>query len=163
VGGEDYGGLVIGGADGEDVPGVGGDDEGGEEVELVGAVDDVAGADGADVGIAAFIGGAFDLDAAEEALVVGGDVVGRGFSPRLVDAEALFQGALEEAEFGPLSAEFGVRDVGLGHRYLLVRGDADQKQVPHPASGRVRNDKNLVRRGDEEILGDEKRGPCGPR
>jgi hypothetical protein len=39
---------VVGGADGEDVPGVGGDDIGGEEVELVGAVDDVAGADGAD-------------------------------------------------------------------------------------------------------------------
>jgi hypothetical protein len=53
---------------------------GGEEVELVGAVDDVAGADGADPfgryrslragsGVVALIDGAFDLDAAEEAVV----------------------------------------------------------------------------------------------
>ena len=71
MGGEDYGGLVVGGADGEDVPGVGGDDEGGEEVELVGAVDDVAGANGADPfgryrslragpGVVALVDGAFD-------------------------------------------------------------------------------------------------------
>ena len=60
VRGEDDYGLVVGGADGEDVPGVGGDDQGGEEVELVGAIDDVAGADGAGVGVAALIDGAFD-------------------------------------------------------------------------------------------------------
>ena len=119
MGGEDYGGLAVGGADGEDVPGVGGDDEGGEEVELVGAVDDVAGADGADVGVVALVEGAFDLDAAKEAVVVGGDVVGGGFSPGLVAAEAALGGALHEAEFGPLSAEFGVRDMlAVGHRVL---------------------------------------------
>jgi hypothetical protein len=111
VRGEDDGGLVVGGADGEDIPGVGGDDVGGEEVELVGGVDDVAGADGADVGPAALIDGAFDLDAAEEAVVVGGDVVRGGFSPGLGDAEAEFDGALKKAEFGPFSAEFGVADV----------------------------------------------------
>ncbi len=112
MGGEDDGGLVVGGADGEDVPGVGGDDEGGEEVELVGAVDDVAGADGADVGIVALVEGAFDLHAAKEAAVIGSDVVGGGFSPGLVAAEAALGGALHETEFGPLSAELGVLDVG---------------------------------------------------
>ena len=111
VGGEDYCGLLVGGADGEDVPGVGGDDEGGEEVELVGAVDDVAGADRADVGVGALVDGALDLHAAEEALVIGDDVVGGGFSPGLVAAESALGGALHETEFGPLSAEFGMRDV----------------------------------------------------
>ena len=70
VGGEDDGGLVVGGEDGEDVPGVGGDDEGGEEVELVGAVEDVARADGADVGVAALVDRAFHLYAAEESVMV---------------------------------------------------------------------------------------------
>ena len=121
VGREDYGGLVVGGADGEDVPGVGGDDEGGEEVELVGAVDDVAGADGADVGVVALVERAFDLDAAEEAVMVGGDVVGGGFSPGLVATESALGGALHETEFGPLSAKFGVRDVwAVGHRVFFV-------------------------------------------
>ena len=121
MGGEDYGGLAIGGADGEDVPGVGGDDEGGEEVELVGAVDDVAGANGADVGVVALIDGAFDLHAAEEAVVVGGDVVGGGFSPRLVAAEAALGGALHEAEFGPLAAKLGVFDGLVGMEHARVR------------------------------------------
>jgi len=44
----------------------------------------VAGADGADVGVVALVEGAFDLDAAKEAVVVGGDVVGGGFSPGLL-------------------------------------------------------------------------------
>jgi hypothetical protein len=119
VRGEDDGGLVVGGEDGKDVPGVGGDDEGGEEVELVGSVDDVAGADGADIRVVAFVESALDLHAAEEAVVVCGDVVGSGFSPGLGDAEAAFDGGLEEAEFGPLAAEFGIEDVlasgaGLG-------------------------------------------------
>ncbi|MGC2822411.1 MAG: hypothetical protein WA198_22150 [Candidatus Sulfotelmatobacter sp.] len=121
VGGEDDGGLVIGGEDGEDIPGVGGDDEGGEEVELVGAVDDVAGADGADVGVVPLVEGAFDLHAAKEAVVVGGDVVGGGFSPGLVAAESALGGALHETELGPLSAKFGVRDVwAVGHRVFFV-------------------------------------------
>jgi len=111
VRGEDDGGLVVGGEDGKDVPSVGGDDEGGEEVELVGAVEDVARANGADVGVLALVEGAFDLDTAEESVVVGGDIVGGGFSPGLGDAESALGGALHETEFGPLSAEFGVLDV----------------------------------------------------
>ncbi len=113
--------MVVGGADGEDVPGVGGDDEGGEEVELVGAVDDVAGADGADVGVVALIDGAFDLHAAEEAVVVGGEIVGSGFSPGLGDAESALGGALHEAEFGPLSAKLGVFDGLVGLEHARVR------------------------------------------
>ena len=111
VRGEDDGGLLVGGEDGKDIPDVGGDDVGGEEVELVGGVDDVAGADGADVGVATLVDGAFDLDAAEEAVVVGGDVVRGGLSPGLGDAESAFDGTLEETEFGPLSAALGVSDV----------------------------------------------------
>ncbi|MGA7503546.1 MAG: hypothetical protein WBW57_05405, partial [Candidatus Sulfotelmatobacter sp.] len=123
VRGEDDGGLVVGGADGEDIPEVGGDYVGGEEIQLVWRVDDVAGADGADVGVAALVEGAFDLDAAEEALVVGGYVVGSGFSPGFGDAESLLDGALHETEFGPLSATLGVRDVGAAswHRFSWVR------------------------------------------
>ena len=121
MGGEDYCGLVVGGADGEDVPGVGGDDEGGEEVELVGAVDDVAGADGADIRVATFVDGAFHLNTEEVAVVVCGDVVGGGFSPGLSDAESALGGALHEAEFGPLSAEFGVLDVfAVGHAVIRL-------------------------------------------
>ena len=63
--GEDYRGLIVGGLDGEDVPGVGGDYVGGEEIQLVGGVDYVAGADGADVGVVAFVDGALDLHAAK--------------------------------------------------------------------------------------------------
>jgi len=116
VGREDYRGLVSCGADGEDVPGVGGDDVGGDdvggdEVELRGAVGDVGGADGADVGVLAFADGAFDLDAAEASAVVGGEVVGGGVSPGLGDAEAEFGGAGHETQFGPLSTRLGVADV----------------------------------------------------
>src|SRR5580700_787461 len=111
VRGEDDYGLVVGGADGEDVPGIDGDDQGGEEVELVRAVNDVAGADGAGVGVAALVDGALDLDTEEVTVVVGGDVVGGGFSPGLGDAESAFGGALHETEFGPLSAKFVVLDV----------------------------------------------------
>ena len=84
----------------------------------------MAGADGADVGVVALVEGAFDLDAAEEAVVVGGDVVGGGFSPGLVAAEAELGGALHEMEFGPLAAELGMEDVlasGVGvHGYWVV-------------------------------------------
>ena len=111
VRGEDYGGLASGGADGEDVPGVGGDYVGGYEVELGGAVGDVGGADGADVGVLAFADGAFDLDAAEAAAVVGGEVVGGGVSPGLADEEAEFGGAGHETQLRPLAPCLGVADV----------------------------------------------------
>ena len=88
---------------------------------MVGGVKDVAGADGADVGVVALVDGALDLDAAEESLVVGGNVVGGGFSPGLVDAEFALGGALHEAEFGPLAAELGVLDGIFGTEHARVR------------------------------------------
>ena len=94
--GEDYGGLVSGGFYWEDVPGVRGDYVGGEEVDFFWVVGDVAGADGADVGMLALADGALYLNAAEEAAVVGGDVVGGGVSPRLGYAESSFYGAGDE-------------------------------------------------------------------
>jgi hypothetical protein len=60
----------VGGADGEDIPEVDGDDVGGEEIELVGGIDDVARADGADIRVVAFVDGALDLNAAKEAVMV---------------------------------------------------------------------------------------------
>jgi hypothetical protein len=117
--------------------------------------------------------------------VVGGDVVGGGFSPGLVAAESALGGALHETKFGPLSAEFGVRDVGaVGHGFscggavvccgaVVLSG----QQVPFgvaqgklsPGLRPVRNDKvfNLRPvRNDRiyflgEIWGNKKRGLVG--
>ena len=119
------------GLDGEDVPGVGGDYVGGDEIDLVGAVGDSVGGDAAAVGVPAFLLGAFDLDAAEAAAVVGGKVVGGGVSPGLGYAEAEFGGAGHETEFGPLSPGLGETDVhafvvhgfdGAKLSWVLVRG-----------------------------------------
>ena len=120
VRGEEDFGLVGDGLDGDDVPGVGGDDEGGDEVDLAGEVGNAVGGDAAAVGVPAFLAGAFDLDAEEVAAVVGGEVVGGIVSPGLGDAEAEFGGAGHETEFGPLAARFGVVDVHsfIGHGYL---------------------------------------------
>ena len=49
---------MVGGFNGEDVPGVGGDYVGGEEVDLVGAVGDSVGVEVAFVGVAAVEDGA---------------------------------------------------------------------------------------------------------
>lgn len=67
-------------ADGEDVPGVGGNDIRGDEVDLVGSVGDAVGFEAAAVGIPSLLHGAFDLDAAEVSAMVGGDVV-QGCAP----------------------------------------------------------------------------------
>ncbi len=112
--------MVGDGLDGEDVPGVGGDYVGGDEVDLVGAVGDSVGGDAATVGVPAFLLGAFDLDAAEAAAVVGGEVVGGGVSPGRGDAEAELGGAGHETELRPLAAGFGVLDIHSFncHEYL---------------------------------------------
>jgi len=111
VGAEEDFGLVGDFLDGDDVPGVGGDYVGGDEVDLVGAVGDSVGGDAAAVGVPAVLLGAFDLDAAEAGAVFGGEVVGRGVAPGLGDAEAEFGGAGHETELRPLAAGFGVADV----------------------------------------------------
>lgn len=68
VGGEEDVGLVVGGGEGEDVEGVGGDYVGGEEVDLGGGVGRAVVVDAAAVGIfLAALEGAFDLDAEEVA------------------------------------------------------------------------------------------------
>jgi hypothetical protein len=110
VRGEEDVGLAVGGADGEDIPGVGGDDVGGDEVDVAWRVGDAVGIEVAFVGVAAMEDGALDLDAAEATAVVGGEVVRGGVSPGLGDAETEFGSAGHEAEFGPLAARFGVAD-----------------------------------------------------
>jgi hypothetical protein len=135
--------LVVGGGEGEDVEDVGGDDVGGEEVDLVGSVEVVVGGEAARVGVVAFVEGAFDLHAEEAgpsvavrslgagSLVAVGflgagdeEVVGGAFSAGAGEDEAEFGGAELETEFGPLSATFGVADVLagiLGHGLLEQR------------------------------------------
>jgi hypothetical protein len=123
VGGEEDIGLGVGGGEGEDVPDVGGDDVGGEEVDLGGSVGDAVVVEAAAVGIfLAALEGAFDLHAEEVAEMVDGEVVGSVVSPGLGEDEAEFGGAEHEAEFGPFAAEFVVRDVwsGVGHGVSFV-------------------------------------------
>jgi len=62
--------LGVGGGEGEDVEGVGGDDVGGEEVDLGGGVGDAVVVEVAFVGVAAVEDGAFDLDAEEVSVAV---------------------------------------------------------------------------------------------
>ena len=67
---------MVGGGQWEDVPGVGGDYVGGDEVDAGGGVGDSVGGDVAFVGVAALVQRAFDLDADEVSVVVDGEVVG---------------------------------------------------------------------------------------
>ena len=116
--------MGVGGGEGEDVEGIGGDDVGGEEVDLGGGVGDAVVVEVAFVGVAAVVDSAFDLDAEEVAEVVDGEVVGGAVAAGLGEDESEFGGAELEAEFGPFSAAFGVRDVWgwvtIGHGASLV-------------------------------------------
>ena len=85
------------------------------------------------VGVAALEDGAFYLDAEEMAVVVPSvavrslragydEVVGGAIAAGAGEDESAFGGAELEAEFGPFSAAFGVRDVwAFGHRVLVVK------------------------------------------
>jgi len=120
VGGEEDVGLGVGGGEGEDVPDVGGDDVGGEEVDLGRGVGGAVVVEAAAVGIfLAALESALDLDTEEVAEVVDGEVVGGIVSAGAGEYEAEFGGAELETEFGPLSAELGVLDVlALGHAVI---------------------------------------------
>lgn len=114
VWGEEDVGLAVGGADGEDVPRVRRDDEGGDDVDVARGVGDSVGVEVAFVGVAAVEDGAFDLDPEEASAMVGGDVVGRAVSPGLGDTESELDGPGDEAKFGPFSALLGVADGHAG-------------------------------------------------
>jgi hypothetical protein len=120
VGGEEDVGLGVGGGEGEDVPDVGGDDVGGEEVDLGRGVGGAVVVEAAAVGIfLAALESALDLDTEEVAEVVDGEVVGGIVSAGAGEYEAEFGGAELETEFCPLSAELGVLDVlALGHAVI---------------------------------------------
>lgn len=100
------------GFDREHVPDVEWDDVGDQEVDVRGAVDGAAFADG--VGGASFVGvgaqrvGGFDLDAEEAASIVEDEVAALTVSPGLGDAEAELAGFVEESGFGALAASLGV-------------------------------------------------------
>jgi hypothetical protein len=114
--------LAVGGGQGEDVPGVGGDYVGGDEVDAGGGVGDFVGGDVAFVRVAALVQRAFDLDADEVSVVVDGEVVGGAVAAGLGDVESVLGGAGHEAEFGPLSAGFGLLNVdsSIGHGFVLL-------------------------------------------
>ena len=75
-----------------------------------GRVGESVGVEVAFVGVAAVEDGAFDLDAAEAAAVVGDEVVGGGVSPGLGYAELQFQGSSDETELRPFASRFRVAD-----------------------------------------------------
>ena len=106
-------------ADGEDVPGVGGDDVSGNEVDLLGSVGDAIGGEAAAVRIPALLDGALDLDAAETSAMFDDDVIGRAIAPRLGGTESECDGAGHEAQFGPLAAHLGVAD-GHSERFHRI-------------------------------------------
>src|SRR5205823_2125792 len=99
-------------ADGQHVPEVERDDVGDEEVDVLGAVNGAAFADGVSgasfISVGAETVGGFDLDAEKTASVVEDEVVALGVSPGLSDAEAELAGFVEEGGFGALSTAFGV-------------------------------------------------------
>src|SRR5436305_14013462 len=102
------------GVDGDDEPDGNGDDVGGDEVELVGAVGDAVGVDVTFVSVAAVALSGLDLHAQEggtAAVSVGGDdgdVVWGGGSPGTGDGEALLGGAGQEWKRGPLPVRLEV-------------------------------------------------------
>ncbi len=98
------------GSERQDVPGVGGNDVGGDEIDLGGGVGAAAVADRTNVRLQPLLAGAFDLDAEEASVVLDGEVVGSVFAPGLGDAESEFGGAGHEAQFGPLSARLRLAD-----------------------------------------------------
>jgi hypothetical protein len=103
--------LAQSSGDGDDVPGFGGDDVGGEEVELIGGVGNAVGGDAAAIGIPAAVFGALDLDAQKVSVVLDGEVVGSGVAPGLDHAQAVLGGTRHEAQLGPLTPGFGMLNV----------------------------------------------------
>lgn len=89
--------MAVRGGDGEDVPSRGGNDVGGDDVDLVGGVGVSVGVEVAAVGVPALLAGALDLDAKEMSAALDGEVVGSVVAPGLGDAESEFGGALHEA------------------------------------------------------------------
>jgi len=115
VRGEEDVGLGVGGRYREDVPGVGGDDVGGDEIDVGGGVGVSVGVEVAFVGVAATAEGGLDLDAVEVSAMLDGKVVGSVISPGLGDAEREFGGAGHEEKLGPFASGFGVTDVRGSH------------------------------------------------
>jgi len=114
--------LAQSGGDGNDVPGVGRDDVGGDEVELIAGVGNAVGGDAAAVRIPAAVFGALDLDAQEAPVVLDGKVVGSGVAPGLDHAQAVFGGTGHEAQLGPLAPHLRVLDVDslIGHERVCL-------------------------------------------
>jgi hypothetical protein len=103
---------------GNDVPGIGGDDVGGDEIELIGGVGNSVGGYAAAVGVPAATLGALDLDAQEASAMLDGEVVRGSVSPGLGDAKAVLGGAGHKAQLGPFTPRFGVLNI----RSLICHG-----------------------------------------
>ena len=103
--------LMVNGFDRQDVPGVGGNDVGREEVQTITRVWEAVRGEVAFVGVTSFVLGAFDLDAQEASAVLDGEVVGRSVPEGAGDDEAMLGGLGHEQHFGPFAAQFGVCDI----------------------------------------------------
>jgi len=141
--------LAVGGFYGEDVPGVGGDDVGRDEIDLIGGVGSAVVGDAADVGVPASLLRALDLNAEEVSVALYGEVVGGVVSPGLGDAQALFGGAGHETEFGPFATRLGVAEV---HR-LICHGYFRASRTLRLRSGQAAS--------GSTCLGKKKRGLFG--
>lgn len=89
--------MAVRGGYRKDVPGAGGDDVGGDDVDLVGGVGVAVGVEVAAVGVPALLAGALHLHAEEMSATLDGEVVGSIVAPGFGDAESEFGGALHEA------------------------------------------------------------------
>jgi hypothetical protein len=109
--------LSVGGANRDDVPGVGGDDIGGDEVEAVAGIRRAVGSDVAFIRMSALVAGAFDLDAEKASVMLDGEIVGRHVSPGLGNAKAVLGGSGHKTGLGPFAPRFGVRDIWI-HKFV---------------------------------------------
>ena len=103
-GAEEQAGAGLDQGQGEDEPGVLGNDVGDEEIDFVGEIGD-GGAHGAAVGVdvveaAEDVSGRFDLDAPEGLAAVEDEVVTFAVAERFGDGEALGDGFVGEGDFG---------------------------------------------------------------
>jgi hypothetical protein len=121
---EEGGGVETG--DGDDVPGVAGDDVGDEEVDVCGGVDGagVAAGGGVDaIASSGAVGGGFDLHAVKALAGVGDEVVAAAVAVGLGDDESAARGLHHEHHFDEFAALFGVEvDGGAGFPFVFIGG-----------------------------------------
>lgn len=128
--------LAVGRADRKDIPGIRGDDQGGDKVDVAGRVGDAIRIKVAFVRVTAMEDGAFHLYAEEASAMLGRDIVRGAIAPRLGDAESEFGGTRHETQLGPLAARLGEADGHAGTAHLVISQEWRQQKT-RPTSGRA--------------------------